>query len=90
MTSPPPLLFSLSAFTDNGRTSLCVAKDDPSFLTATAPPQLERNNWMKWTIFPSENPKKIPQATNTQAVSGSRASQATDNTLVAVGAEQQE
>ena len=43
-SKPPPLLFSFSGFTDNGRKSLCVAKDDPSFLTATAPPQLERNN----------------------------------------------
>ena len=37
-SQPPPLLLSLSGFTDNGRKSLCVAKDDPSFLTATAPP----------------------------------------------------
>ena len=59
-SQPPPLLFSRSGFTDNERKSLCVAKDDPSFLTATAPPQLERNNRTRGTIFPSENPKKIP------------------------------
>ena len=40
----PPTLLSLSGFTDNARESLGVAKDKQSFLTATAPPRLKRNN----------------------------------------------
>ena len=78
----PPTLLSLSGFTDNARESLGVAKDNQSFLTATAPPRLKRNNWKSREYFPSGNLKNFSYATsNIGAARPSQASQAPGNVV---------